>query len=227
MIPIGNAEQAVGAQDEVRSARAMTGSVLVVGAGPAGLVAAMTLARCGVEVVLVEQHDALSELLPRAASVSTRTMELLRSWGLEAQVREGGIEVEWRRWVGRTLLGPGASGPISLPTREQSLVGLDNRPAGVRVVLREVGTGRHRTMRARFVVDLESRIERIGAFSFAAQLAERFRSESAFLVGDAAHQVTPRGGTGMDTAIQGANNLAWKPAWVLRGWAAASPPDAA
>ncbi len=40
------------------------------------------------------------------------------------------------------------------------------------------------------VADLVPRIERIGAFSFAAQLAERFRSESAFLVGDAAHQVT-------------------------------------
>ena len=64
------------------------------------------------------------------------------------------------------------------------------------------------------------RIERIGPFSFAAQLADRFRVASTFLVGDAAHRVTPRGGTGMNTAIQGAHDLAWKLAGVLRGWAA-------
>jgi 2-polyprenyl-6-methoxyphenol hydroxylase-like FAD-dependent oxidoreductase len=64
------------------------------------------------------------------------------------------------------------------------------------------------------------RIERIGPFSFAAQLGDRFRVASTFLVGDAAHRVTPRGGTGMNTAIQGAHDLAWKLAGVLRGWAA-------
>ena len=67
-------------------------------------------------------------------------------------------------------------------------------------------------------------IERIGAFTFAAQLADRFRRDSAFLVGDAAHRVTPRGGTGMNTAIHDGYDLGWKLAWVLRGWAG---PDAA
>ncbi|MGH3669207.1 MAG: hypothetical protein ACRDSH_01020 [Pseudonocardiaceae bacterium] len=37
--------------------------------------------------------------LPRAASISARTMELLRSWGLEQQIRDGGVDVEWRHWV--------------------------------------------------------------------------------------------------------------------------------
>ena len=31
--------------------------------------------------------------------------------------------------------------------------------------------------------------------------------------------MTPRGGTGMNTAIQDAFDLGWKLAWVLRGWA--------
>ena len=60
----------------------------------------------------------------------------------------------------------------------------------------------------------------IGAFSFAAQVADRYRVGNAFLVGDAAHRITPRGGTGMNTAIQDAHNLAWKLDFVLRGWAA-------
>ena len=62
-------------------------------------------------------------------------------------------------------------------------------------------------------------MEGIGAFTFAAQLAERFREGSAFLVGDAAHRVSPRGGTGMNTAMHDGFDLGWKLAWVLRGWA--------
>jgi putative polyketide hydroxylase len=69
------------------------------------------------------------------------------------------------------------------------------------------------------VADLELRVERFGAFSFAAQVAERFRAGNAFLVGDAAHRVTPRGGTGMNTAVHDGYDLGWKLAWVLRGWA--------
>ena len=69
------------------------------------------------------------------------------------------------------------------------------------------------------VADLPLRLERLGSFSSAAQLAERFRQDNVFLVGDAAHRVTPRGGTGMNTAIQDGHDLGWKLAWVLRGWA--------
>ena len=56
--------------------------VVVVGAGPAGLTAAIALARLGVEVLLVERRRELSSL-PRATAVSTRSMEIFRSWGLE------------------------------------------------------------------------------------------------------------------------------------------------
>ncbi|MEZ5411579.1 MAG: FAD-dependent monooxygenase [Acidimicrobiales bacterium] len=51
-------------------------------------------------------------------------------------------------------------------------------------------------------------------------VAERFRHGPVFLVGDAAHQLPPSGGFGMNTAIQDTHNLAWKLAHVDRGWAA-------
>jgi putative polyketide hydroxylase len=56
-------------------------------------------------------------------------------------------------------------------------------------------------------------------YRFAAQLASAYQHSGWFLVGDAAHRMTPRGGTGMNTAIQDSYNLGWKLAWVLRGWA--------
>ena len=59
--------------------------VLVVGAGPAGAAAAGALARLGVEVLLVERRREVLGL-PRATVVSTRSMELLRSWGLQDEV---------------------------------------------------------------------------------------------------------------------------------------------
>jgi putative polyketide hydroxylase len=64
-------------------------------------------------------------------------------------------------------------------------------------------------------------VELQGAFewTFGAELAARFRSGPVFLVGDAATRTSPRRATGMNTGIAAAHNLAWKLAWVLRGWA--------
>ena len=69
------------------------------------------------------------------------------------------------------------------------------------------------------VPDLEPQIERISTFHAAGQLADRFRSGNVFLAGDAAHRVTPRGGTGMNVALHSGADLGWKLAWALRGWA--------
>jgi len=69
------------------------------------------------------------------------------------------------------------------------------------------------------VSDLPLTILDVGTCSFSAAVAERFRDRNVFLVGDAAHRMTPSGGMGLNTAIHDAHNLAWKLAAVLRGWA--------
>ena len=56
-------------------------------------------------------------------------------------------------------------------------------------------------------------------FTMVGELAATFRAGNRFLVGDAAHRMTPAGALGMNTAIQSAHNLGWKLAWVARGWA--------
>jgi 2-polyprenyl-6-methoxyphenol hydroxylase-like FAD-dependent oxidoreductase len=50
------------------------------------------------------------------------------------------------------------------------------------------------------------------------RVAERFRVDSVFLAGDAAHTLSPSGGFGMNTGIADAADLAWKLAAALRGW---------
>ncbi|HVD55568.1 MAG TPA: FAD-dependent monooxygenase [Thermoleophilaceae bacterium] len=322
--------------------------VLVVGAGPAGLAAAIELARHGMPSLLIERRTTLSSH-PRATVLSLRSMELVRAWGLEAEVRARSAEVDPRMLEAETLANAAAGTALQVgyPSAEQSrmispttpacvaqddleplllahlraapqssvelgteLTGIFFGPDGARADLRDVRTGALRTVHARYVVaadgarsavrralgipligpdnlmegyttlfraplwdvvgehrhliysvthaaapgvfvpagpsdrwlyggagapddhrtarlirlgagvpDLPVRIEQARHFSSGAQIAERWASGCVFLAGDAAHRVTPRGGTGLNLALHDGYDLGWKLGWVLRGWA--------
>lgn len=67
--------------------------------------------------------------------------------------------------------------------------------------------------------DLRPELLSAQAFTLTAAVATALRSGPGFLVGDAAHRMTPVGGVGMNTALHAAHNLGWKLAWAARGWA--------
>lgn len=68
-----------------------TEPVIVVGAGPVGLGAALELARFGVRTVVIERHDDTS-WHPKTRNFNTRTMEIARHWGPGIYQRLRGID---------------------------------------------------------------------------------------------------------------------------------------
>ena len=64
--------------------------VVIVGAGPVGLSAAIDLARRGRSVAVLEQRETPSDQ-PRAHVINARTMELFRQWDVADTIREASL----------------------------------------------------------------------------------------------------------------------------------------
>ncbi|HZF86755.1 MAG TPA: FAD-dependent monooxygenase, partial [Burkholderiaceae bacterium] len=67
--------------------------------------------------------------------------------------------------------------------------------------------------------ELQVKVLGVSAWKASALVAETYRSGPVFLAGDAAHEMPPTGGFGLNTGVQDAQNLAWKLAAVLHGQA--------
>jgi 2-polyprenyl-6-methoxyphenol hydroxylase-like FAD-dependent oxidoreductase len=67
------------------------------------------------------------------------------------------------------------------------------------------------------VPDLPVKVLGISPWEASAIVADRYRFGDVFLAGDAAHEMPPTGGFGLNTGVQDVHNLAWKVAAVLHG----------
>lgn len=71
-------------------------------------------------------------------------------------------------------------------------------------------------------VDVPVEIKSIGTWTMSAETARTYSSGRVYVAGDAAHRFPPTGGLGMNTGLVDADNLGWKLAAVVNGWA---PPE--
>lgn len=88
--------------------------VLIVGAGPVGLASALVLGHHGVPSIVCERRDGINPH-PRAHVVSTRSMELFRSWGIADQVKDDALDPSWlMHFVWKATLAGEELGRVSL-----------------------------------------------------------------------------------------------------------------
>lgn len=101
--------------------------VLIIGAGPAGQLSALSLARQGVASEIIDRRSAISTA-PKAHAVNARTLEICQSLGIDAQaIRAAGASANdagWVRFMGK-LTGPEFG---SLPYERQDDDALDSTP---------------------------------------------------------------------------------------------------
>jgi len=69
------------------------------------------------------------------------------------------------------------------------------------------------------VEDLDVSVLGVNPWQASAIVSDRYRVGDVFLAGDAAHEMPPTGGFGLNTGVQDVHNLAWKIAAVLFGTA--------
>jgi 2-polyprenyl-6-methoxyphenol hydroxylase-like FAD-dependent oxidoreductase len=73
---------------------AQEADVVIVGAGPAGLVTAVTLALHGVSSITIEKHAGTSHH-PKAMGLTRRTLEMFRMLGIEQELLRRALPPEW------------------------------------------------------------------------------------------------------------------------------------
>jgi 2-polyprenyl-6-methoxyphenol hydroxylase-like FAD-dependent oxidoreductase len=94
-------------------------SVVIIGAGPVGLVAAIDLAWRGIDVVVIEQRYAGEPPAVKCNHVSSRSMEIMRRLGLAATIRAAGLPHDYPNDVAFCTTVTGIEfGRIAIPSVE-------------------------------------------------------------------------------------------------------------
>jgi putative polyketide hydroxylase len=106
--------------------------VLIVGGGPVGLSAAISLARQGTRSVLVEQRPSTTNH-PKARAVNVRTMELLRQWGVADDLMRRVLPQDYWRFVWCTSMTGRELARVSDPEGE----GTDHSPMDRQIVAQD------------------------------------------------------------------------------------------
>jgi putative polyketide hydroxylase len=122
------------------------------------------------------------------------------------------------RWMYGRPLGDGARG---VDHRDgDGARGVDHRHAdGAGEWLAAARFRRDLLRRATGIADLEPEIVGSARFDIGAAVAAAMRVGDTFVIGDAAHRMTPAGGNGLNTALQDGHELGWRLGWAVRGWA--------
>ncbi|WP_240989825.1 FAD-dependent monooxygenase [Cupriavidus taiwanensis] len=113
----GNGVHSQADGDRAMSAAA---SIIVVGAGPVGMCAAIEAARRGIDVLVVDAKSADKPADAKCNTVASRTLETLRRFGIADQVRAAGLPDDYTTDViyATSLAGPELT-RIELPSRNE------------------------------------------------------------------------------------------------------------
>ena len=106
-------------------------------------------------------------------------------------------------------------GIISVDGERKWRLGLRNRNPGETTLSTEEAS---RLIRQAVGRDFEFRVVSSLNWTRRSVVAERYQADRVFLAGDAAHQLSPTGGFGMNTGIADAIDISWKLAAVAQGW---------
>jgi 3-(3-hydroxy-phenyl)propionate hydroxylase len=83
----------------------------------------------------------------------------------------------------------------------------------------EEGSGALDARIRKIVGDAPYRVVWKSVYRFQSRCVDRMRAGRVLLAGDCAHLYAPFGARGLNSGVQDAENVAWKLAFVLRGWA--------
>lgn len=108
-----------------------TCQVLIVGAGPVGLVAGLDLAQRGIDVIVLDQRTNFDPLTVRCNHISSRSMEIFRRLGIADEIRAGGFDDDFPHDVSIRLTTTGREmARIKIPSRAGRKAGEQSKDAG-------------------------------------------------------------------------------------------------